>query len=312
MATARGCCSFPPASNAVQQIIGIDIGGTALKLGSFTKTGHCCAHLQLTTPQPATPGAVTTALLEGLERLDPHHQAGTIGVGVPGPIDGTGRVAQVAINLPGWHHVPLAAWLEAQQERPVTMANDANCAALGELWLGAGQGVQDMVLLSLGTGVGGAVILGGKLFSGRLGIAAEPGLILLDPHGPHCNSGNHGSLEQHCSIAAIKGLSGLEPEELAERAAQEEPTALAHWQTYGRHLGMGIASLAYLFTPERVLLGGGIAGSLPYFRTALEQELEQRLLPMFRQGMDIMPCALGNGAGRAGAARLALDRLSPP
>ena len=291
------------------QVIGVDIGGTALKLGRFGATGHCHAHLELTTPQPATPGAVTTALLEGLERLDPRHQASAIGIGVPGPVDPAGRVAQLAINLPGWRDVPLADWLEAQQGRPVTMANDANCAALGELWLGAGRDVQDLLLLSLGTGVGGAVIMGGRLLTGRLGIATEPGLILLDPAGPPCNSGNKGSLEQHCSIAALKRLSGLEPAALAERAAQQDQAALAHWQAYGRHLGMGIASLAYLFTPERVLLGGGLAGALPYFRTALEQELQQRLLPMFRREMVILACALGNGAGRAGAARLALDRL---
>ena len=291
------------------QVIGVDIGGTALKLGRFDGTGRCHGHLELTTPQPATPGAVTTTLLEGLEHLDPRHQASGIGVGVPGPTDPAGRVARLAINLPGWRDVPLADWLEAQQERPVTIANDANCAALGELWIGAGRGAQDLLLLSLGTGVGGAVIVGGKLLTGRLGIATEPGLILLDPSGPPCNSGNQGSLEQHCSIAALKRLSGLEPAALAERAAQQEKTALAHWQTYGRRLGMGIASLAYLFTPERVLLGGGIAGALPHFRTALEQELQQRLLPMFRQDMVILSCALGNGAGRVGAARLALDRL---
>ena len=291
------------------QVIGVDVGGTALKLGRFDATGHCHAHLELTTPQPATPGAVTTTLLEHLEHLDPQHQASAIGVGVPGPVDKAGRVAQLAINLSGWHDVPLADWLEAQQERPVTLTNDANCIALAERWLGAGRDVQDLLLLSLGTGVGGAVIMGGKLLTGRLGIATEPGLILLDPSGPPCNSGNHGSLEQHCSIAALKRLSGLEPAVLAQRAAQQEQTALAHWQTYGRYLGMGIASLAYLFTPKCVLLGGGIAGALPYFRTTLEQELQQRLLPMFREGMVVLPCALGNGAGRTGAARLALDHL---
>ncbi|MCY3536992.1 MAG: ROK family protein [Synechococcus sp. SB0668_bin_13] len=299
---------MPLPAPQVTQVIGVDIGGTALKLGRFGTTGYCHAHLELPTPQPATPGAVTTALLAGLERLDPQHQASGIGIGVPGPANQAGRVARLAINLPGWRDVPLADWLEAQQDRPVTIANDADCAALGELWLGAGRGVQDLLLLSLGTGVGGAVIMGGRLLTGRLGIATEPGLILLDPSGPLCNSGNHGSLQQHCSISALKRLSGLEPVALAARAARQDSTALAHWRTYGRRLGMGIASLAYLFTPERVLLGGGVAGALPYFRTALEQELQQRLLPMFRQDMVILPCALGNGAGRAGAARLALDR----
>ena len=303
---------MPLPAPRVTQVIGVDIGGAALKLGRFDRTGQRHAHLELPTPQPATPGAVTTALLAGLERLDPRHQASGIGIGVPGPVDRAGRVARLAMNLPGWRDVPLADWLEAQQERPVTMANDADCAAMGELWLGAGRGAQDLLLLTLGTGVGGCVIMGGKLLTGRLGIAAEPGLILLDPAGPPCKSGNHGSLEQHCSIGALKRLSGLEPVELAARAARQDATALAHWRTYGRRLGMGIASLTYLFTPERVLLGGGVAGALPHFRTALEQELHQRLLPVFREDMVILPCMLGNGAGRAGTARLALDRFFNP
>ena len=303
---------MPLPAPRVTQVIGVDIGGAALKLGRFDRTGQRHAHLELPTPQPATPGAVTTALLAGLERQDPRHQASGIGIGVPGPVDRAGRVARLAMNLPGWRDVPLADWLEAQQERPVTMANDADCAAMGELWLGAGRGAQDLLLLTLGTGVGGCVIMGGKLLTGRLGIAAEPGLILLDPAGPPCKSGNHGSLEQHCSIGALKRLSGLEPVELAARADRQDATALAHWRTYGRRLGMGIASLAYLFTPERVLLGGGVAGALPHFRTALEQELHQRLLPVFREDMVILPCTLGNGAGRAGAARLALDRFFNP
>ena len=297
---------------ATQQLIGIDVGGTGIKLGRFSRQGECQASVTVATPQPATPGAVTTQLLESIRNLDPHHEAGCIGIGLPGPTDVAGRTARVAINLAGWQDVPLADWLEAQQDRPVTLANDANCAALGELWLGAGRGVQDLLLLSLGTGVGGAVIMAGDLFTGRLGVAVEPGLTILDPAGPPCNSGNKGSLEQHCSIAALRRASGLDPQELAAAAAAGDATAQAHWDTYGRHLGMGIASLAYLFTPELVLLGGGISAALPHFRPALEQEVQQRLLPPFREGMRVLPCTLGNAAGRMGAARLALDRLCKP
>ena len=291
------------------QLIGIDIGGTGIKLGRFSRKGDCQASFTVATPRPATPGAITTTLVESINQLDPHHQAGCIGIGLPGPTDMAGRIARVAINLAGWDDVPLADWLETQQDRPVTLANDANCAALGEAWLGAGQGVRDLLLLSLGTGVGGAVIMDGALFTGRLGVAVEPGLTILDPAGPPCNSGNKGSLEQHCSIAALRRRSGLDPHELATAAAAGDAAALAHWDTYGRHLGMGIASLAYLFTPELVLLGGGISAALPHFRSALEQEIRQRLLPPFREGMRILPCTLGNDAGRIGAARLAMDRL---
>ena len=266
--------------------------------------------LELAAPQPATPGAVTTTLLEGLDHLDPHRLASGVGVGVPGPVDRGGRVAQLAINLPGWRDVPLADWLEAQQERPVTMANDANCAALGELWLGAGRGTQDLLLLCLGTGVGGAVILGGKLLTGRLGVAVEPGLILLDPSGPPATGGNHGSLEQHCSIAALKrplGPWSLPSWRSAPPSRRKRPSPIgkptdAVW-------GWGSRRWPIFLHRSASFWGGGIAGALPYFRTGLEQELQRRLLPMFSSRYGRSTLCIGNGAGRAGAARLALDRL---
>ena len=133
-------------------------------------------------------------------------------------MDRSARVAQVCINLPGWQQVPLAEWLEARLQRPVTLANDGNCAVLGEQWLGAAKGIDDVVLLTLGTGVGGGVILGGQLFLGRRGAAAEPGLIGLDPAGPPCNSGNDGSIETFCSIGALTRWAGCPPDELSRRA----------------------------------------------------------------------------------------------
>jgi glucokinase len=191
----------------------------------------------------------------------------------------------------------------------VTCANDANCALVGERWHGAARGARDVLLLTLGTGVGGAVLLDGELFTGRGGAAAEPGLIGIQPDGPPCNSGNRGSLESYCSIAGLARLSPVEPQELCRRAESGDPEALAVWQAYGRLLGTGISSLLYLFTPELVLLGGGLSAAAPLFLPALWQEVEQRVLAVSREGLRIERCALGNGAGRLGAARLALERL---
>jgi glucokinase len=218
-------------------------------------------------------------------------------------------VAQVCINLPGWEHVPLAEWLEARLQRPVTLANDGNCAVLGEQWLGAAKGIDDVVLLTLGTGVGGGVILGGQLFLGRRGAAAEPGLIGLDPAGPPCNSGNNGSIETFCSIGALARWAGCPPDELSRRATNGDAEALEAWQRYGQLLGCGISSLVYAFTPERVLLGGGLSAAFPFFAGSLQQEVERRVLAPSRQDLVIAPASLGNGAGRLGAARLALERL---
>jgi len=297
------------ASPGDGQLIGVDLGGTAIKLGRFARDGTLLEALEIPTPRPAMPGAVTVAIAEAVERLDPQRLAPLVGVGHPGPSDRHGRLARIAINLPGWLDVPLADWLEPLLERRVTCANDANCALVGERWHGAARGARDVLLLTLGTGVGGAVLLDGELFTGRGGAAAEPGLIGIQPDGPPCNSGNRGSLESYCSIAGLARLSPVEPQELCRRAESGDPEALAVWQAYGRLLGTGISSLLYLFTPELVLLGGGLSAAAPLFLPALWQEVEQRVLAVSREGLRIERCALGNGAGRLGAARLALERL---
>ncbi len=297
------------SGHSSSQVIGIDLGGTAIKLARFSRSGDLLAEAQLPTPQPAVPGAVTMALCEAVEELDPQRLAAVVGIGLPGPMDAAARVARVCINLPGWEEVPLADWLEPRLERRVTLANDGNCAVVGEAWRGAAQGYGDVVLLTLGTGVGGGVLLNGSLFTGHNGAAAEPGLIGVDPEGPACNSGNRGSLEQFASIGALRRLSEREPRELGRAATAGDPEALAVWDRYGSSLGVGITSLVYMFTPQLVLLGGGLAGAAPHFLPALRREVESRVQAVSREGLRIEACALGNGAGRLGAARLALQRL---
>ena len=295
----------------MDQLIGVDLGGTAIKLGRFSSAGQLLAELQVPTPQPAMPGAVTMAIAEAIEQLDPDRLALRVGLGHPGPSDAKGRVARVAINLPGWVDVPLAEWLEPKLGRRVTTANDANCALVGEHWQGAARDITDGLLLTLGTGVGGAVLLGGQLFTGHGGAAPEPGLIGLDPDGPPCSSGNRGSLQQYCCIAGLARLSPLDPAELSLRAEAGDPEALAVWAEYGRLLGVGLSSLIYLFTPQRVLLGGGLSAASRHFLPAVWAEVMERVSPVSREGLTIERCALGNGAGRLGAAKLALDRLPP-
>ena len=291
------------------QLIGVDLGGTAIKLGRFDCEGQLLAEAQVATPQPAMPGAVTVAISEAIALLDPDHRADRVGIGLPGPTDGTGRISRIAINLAGWQEVPLADWLEPRLERRVTLANDANCALVGEAGKGAAQGVGDAILLTLGTGVGGAVLLGGQLFSGHGGAAGELGLICVDPEGPSCNSGNNGSLEQFCSIAGLGRLSPLAPGELSRLADQGDAEALQVWQRYGQWLGIGLSSLLYVLTPEVVLIGGGLSAASRHFLPAVWHEVNRRVLAQSRNSLEIRACALGNGAGRLGAAKLALDRL---
>ncbi|MFO0017008.1 MAG: ROK family protein [Synechococcaceae cyanobacterium] len=319
-AAGQDCHTAPPAPSATgataeaperpNQLIGVDLGGTAIKLVRCDSDGAIHAEQRLDTPSPALPHRVSAALVAAIQRLDPDRLADRVGIGLPGPSDRQGRVARLAINLPDWREVPLADWLEPELGRRVVLANDADCALLGEAWRGAARGFDDVLLLTLGTGVGGAVLIGGRLYRGHAGAAAEPGLICVNPDGPPCHSGNRGSLEQYCSLRGLARLSPLAPEELSRRAAAGDGAAQAVWDRYGQWLGIGLSSLIYVLTPQRVLIGGGLSEAWEHFEPALRREVEQRVLAVSREGVEIRRCALGNAAGRLGAVRLALERLS--
>jgi len=291
-----------------KETIGIDLGGTAIKLGRFSEDGKCEQSLTVPTPQPATPEAVIQALVTAIKPLRTAAVKG-IGVGTPVPTDAAGKIARIAINLVDWNDIPLAELLETKTGLPTIIANDANCAALGEAWLGAGRNFRDLILLTLGTGVGGAIILDGKLFTGHQGAAGELGLISLNPEGPKCNSGNNGSLEQYISVQAIRRVTGLEPLELGELAEKGDSKALEFWQSYGKILGVGLASLIYVLTPEAIIIGGGISASAKFFFPAVLAEIEQRVLPISRTGLQLLLAELGNQAGMVGAAKLAWQML---
>ncbi|MBE9178089.1 ROK family protein [Oculatella sp. LEGE 06141] len=291
-----------------EEVIGIDLGGTAIKLGRFNWQGQCLQAVTVPTPQPAYPEAVLAEMLAAIAELDPQQRCVAIGVGTPGPTDAAGRIARVAINLEGWYDIPLADWLEAKSGKPTTLANDANCAGVGEYWLGAGRSFRHLLMLTLGTGVGGAVILEGKLFVGHQGAGGELGLITLNPEGPGCKSGNRGSLEQYVSVQAIQRRTGLDPKELGTRARAGDADAIAFWHDYGRDLGAGLASLVYILTPEAIIIGGGVSASAEFFFPAVREEIERRVLLSSRAGLQLLPAELGNQAGIVGAAKLAWQK----
>ena len=291
-------------------VIGLDLGGTAIKLGQFLEDGTCINSLTVATPQPSTPEAVAKTMIQAIAQLTPQQNCIALGIGTPGPTDKTGRIAKVAINLAGWQDVPLADWLEKATGLPTTIANDANCAGLGEAWLGAGKDYQNLIMLTLGTGVGGAIILNGHLFTGHLGAAGELGLITLNFDGPVCNSGNNGSLEQYGSIQAIRRMTGKEPAELGHLAQKGQKEALEFWESYGCLLGAGLASLIYILTPEAIIIGGGISGSTQFFFPATLEEIERRVLLSSRENLQLLTAKLGNQAGMVGAAKLAWDLIS--
>jgi glucokinase len=288
----------------MDQVIGVDLGGSAIKLGRFDREGECLESLTIETPQPAQPDAVLQAIARAVETIDRDRAAVAIGLGTPGPVDGTGRIAKVAINLDGWQDVAVADYLEAKTGKPTILANDANCAGLGEAWLGAGKRFRNSIMLTLGTGVGGAIILDGELFVGHTGAAGELGLITLNLYGHECHSGNNGSLEQHVSVQAIRRNTGVSPAELGHMAQAGNREALAFWETYGHQLGAGLASLIYVLTPEAIIIGGGISASAEFFLPHAKAEVERRVIAACRPNLEILVAELGNSAGMVGAAKL--------
>jgi len=273
----------------INQVVGVDLGGSAIKLGRFLRDGTCLESITVPTPQPANPKPVVRAIASGIKQLNLNYTCGAIGLGVPGPTDNDRRIAKKSINLPGWDDVPVADWLEADTGLTTVLENDANCAAIGEAWLGAGQNFQDFILLTLGTGVGGGIFLNGKLFTGRYGAAGELGLITLNPDGYPCRSGNQGSLEQYASIASIRRRTGKEPEEMGQ-------------------LAQGLASLIYVLTPEAVIIGGGISASSKFFLPSTLTEIETRVVSPSRSGLQLLTAKLGNQAGMLGAAKLVWNK----
>ncbi|MBE9032166.1 ROK family protein [filamentous cyanobacterium LEGE 11480] len=292
------------------QVLGLDIGGTALKLGRFDLAGNCLQTLTIDTPQPSYPEPVFAALRQAIPQLDPEQAAAAIGVGMPGPADTTGRIARIAINMEGWADVPLADWLETAFGLPTIIENDANCAGLGEHWLGAGRQFPNMILLTLGTGVGGAIFINDALYRGRSGAAGELGLITLRPEGTACRSGNRGSLEQHLSIGSIQKRTGKSPKALAALAHAGDSDALEFWHTYGEDLGTGLSSLIYVLTPDAIVIGGGISEGSEFFFPSTLATIQTRVMPTSCDHVKLLKAQLGNQAGMVGASKLAGQLLA--
>jgi glucokinase len=215
-------------------------------------------------------------------------------------------------NLPGGRDIPLRERVAGEVGLPVLLENDANAAAFGEYWRGAGQGCSSMVLVTLGTGVGGGLVLGGELWRGADGMAGEIGHVTGDPGGRTCRCGNAGCLEIYASATGIvdryRELSGLEPSVGADGvhslALEGDANARQAFREAGRSLGIVFAALVNLLNPERIVIGGGVLPAWDLFMPAAEQELRRRAFAAPAARVRFAAAALGDLAGVTGAAGL--------
>jgi glucokinase len=311
----------------VDLTIGVDVGGTKIAAGVVDPSGHVLEQVRVSTPA-TTSRDVEEAIVEAVSRLLTNHEVAAIGLAVPGFVDEKRATLRFTPNLPMVDR-PLRELVGARVGRPVVVENDANAAAWGEHRFGGGRQNPEMVLVTVGTGLGGGIVLRGELVRGAFGTAAEIGHMRMVPGGLPCGCGNHGCWEQYCSGrslvrqaralcredpdagAVLLDLAGHDPEAVtggmvADAAAAGDPAAVGLFAGIGRWLGEGIADLAVVLDPAVVVVGGGVgeAGDL-LLRPAREAYAAALSAGSHRPHLAIMPAVLGNDAGLIGAADLA-------
>lgn len=294
--------------------IGIDIGGHGIKGAVVDPAGRILDRGRVAlSPEQRAIEAVEGALAGLVRDLDPSGSL-PVGVGVPGFFDERAGLLRGSPNFPGWEDQPVPARLEALLGVPVVTGNDANCAVLGEAWVGAAAGAEGVVMLTLGTGVGSGLLVHGRLVTGVRGAAGEGGHLPLHPGGRRCGCGRLGCLEAYASGPGLL-RTGVEEhardgEGPAPARAEDVFAGDAAWQVRARarfvaDLAQGLVPIVHLLSPEVVVIGGGVAGAWGRFAPALRKELQERAIPACWSGARLVPAALGSDAGALGAARLA-------
>lgn len=291
---------------------GIDLGGTDCKVGVVDFSGRVLA--QVGFPTPRDPEEAVAAIDQACDRLPAAVDVTTTcaGMGAPGPLDLEQGVIVQAPNL-GWRDVPLRDMVAEALGCPVVLDNDANCAAYGEAWVGAGRGAKVLLLVTLGTGVGGGVIADGQVFHGARGLAVEIGHQVIVPGGRACTCGKRGCLEAYFSGHALNdqateaGLDGPPThKELFDRYARGDPR-VAPWLGEALDvLARGVAQAGVLFDPDRIVFTGGLTRSWDIYGEELVHGIFRRMGPAGPQADGIALSALGGDAGVIGAAGLAL------
>lgn len=310
--------------------IGMDIGGTNLRMGLVDAAGTIHFRFRQKTDIHEGRAAFYEKLAEGIGIIKEHAaQAGfrivAVGAGVPGLVANDGHI-HVSVNLPAIDSVNLRHDLERISDLPTTVANDVNATAYGEKSFGAGREFDSFLMVTLGTGVGGGLILNGRLWTGIDGVAGEFGHVTVEPQGTPCPCGNRGCLEQYTSATAIASaardamMAGryipvvgagapLTTQDLARLAEEGDGTAAAFFAEAGRYLGMATASMANVLNLEALIVGGGVAASFDLIRSSIEREIRARAFPIPAQRLVVIRCALGDDGGLLGSAALARDEF---
>lgn len=294
-------------------VLGIDVGGTNIKAGLVDASGRVFARTNLSTKsfiqsKEKLIAAVVTCVKDMLavNQLARKDIAG-VGVGLPGLIDTQKGIVNFLVNIPGWRNVPLKKILQEKLALPVFIDNDANVIALGEWKFGAGRGIKNLISITLGTGVGGGLIINNELFRGAGFAAGEIGHIPLNENGPKCNCGGYGCLETYIGNRYLLSKArkvfrsdSISLEEITRLADRGNRQAVAFWREVAAHLGNGLVGAVNLLNPQRIIIGGGIANAHRYLFKTICETIKKRAMKIQAGNLKIVKAQLGVNAGIVG------------
>lgn len=309
--------------------IGVDIGGTNIKIALVDFEGKII--YSNTTPTRAEMGfeAGVANIKQAIKDLmqETKESAKTIeaiGFGLPGQIDYKLGMVKNLPNIPGWINIPLGKLIEDEFQIPTKLDNDVRCAALGELNFGAGKGCENLICITIGTGIGSGIVLNGKLVRGASNAAGEIGHIKMTlDKGPLCGCGDHGCFEAYASGPSIVSMakefiSGgksakykematdgiITPYIVAQAALQGDPVSLQIFKQMGEIIGIGLSSVINLLNPEKIIIGGGVADAGEILLEPIRKTIEDRAMPIQKEAVKVVPAQLANAAGVIGASLL--------
>ena len=315
-------------------VFAADVGGTHLRAATVDETGRIHFRLKQNTPRAESADEIVHSLVLAVRECEQQTSAQegagpcfikAISVVVPGTVDVEEGIVVRAPNVPSLNGFPLAEALTTELERPAVLENDANAAAVGEMWRGAGRGHSTIVCVTLGTGVGGGIILDGELWRGVDGAAAEIGHMCVDPFGGvACGCGSRGCLEVYASATAIVRMTRearprypdsllqindeLTAETIYAAGVQGDELALEVFRRMGVYLGIGLANLINIINPEMIVIGGGVMNGWKLFEKHMHQQVAERAFPLLAARVKIERAECGDDAGLLGAAKLGFGR----
>lgn len=302
--------------------IGVDMGGTSIKFAVVNSTEIIDRAEPVRTQDFVAPDAIFDEVGKRLRELIARYpQVKAVGMGIPGFVDHDRGIADSLTNVPGWYDVPVRAMLEEMTGLPVAADNDANCMTYAEWKLGAGKGLNDLVCLTLGTGVGSGIVANGQMLRGALGAAGELGHVSIDYQGREGYYHNFGALENYIGHPRIqedaaaayaaagesKAFEDCAPYPLELAARDGDEVALAMWDAVARKLATGLLNCHYLLNPAAFIIGGGVAKAGDLLFNPLRRYLKAQMYAPHYEKLQILPAMFSNDAGIIGAARMALE-----